>query len=354
MADRLRRPMRAPAAARQTVVVDHAFLGRRDDRAAGVGRVRPLGPPATAELLSVVRRGHRASCCSAWFGDWRGQRGVFRGGRRRPSPGARGAAAVAFAAGALVSAAIAFMVARGLLGIHPMRVIACRRCCSWRSRLPGSPSATRRGCSSIVPSAAARRRSQARAELADARIAALQARMQPHFLFNALNTIAALVRTDPAAAEATVEDLSAILRASLSRATRRCGRFATSCRSSAPSSASSSAVSARALPSSGRSRLRRSTPRAGAVAAAARGERDQARHRVAHRGRRVTVDASTTATRSRSTVADDGDGFARGLGRGDRTGQPAAAAGIALWRTAPPWPSSRVRAARDDDASGED
>ena len=56
---------------------------------------------------------------------------------------------------------------------------------------------------------------KARAELADARISALQARMQPHFLFNALNTIAALVKTDPDAAEATVEDLSAILRASL-------------------------------------------------------------------------------------------------------------------------------------------
>ena len=44
---------------------------------------------------------------------------------------------------------------------------------------------------------------------------ALQARMQPHFLFNALNTVAELVRSDPAAAEATVEDLSAILRAPL-------------------------------------------------------------------------------------------------------------------------------------------
>jgi LytS/YehU family sensor histidine kinase len=56
---------------------------------------------------------------------------------------------------------------------------------------------------------------KARAELSDARMSVLQARMQPHFLFNALNTIAELVRTDPEAAEATVEDLSAILRASL-------------------------------------------------------------------------------------------------------------------------------------------
>ena len=42
--------------------------------------------------------------------------------------------------------------------------------------------------------------------------------MQPHFLFNALNTVAELVRSDPAAAEATIEDLSGILRASLADA----------------------------------------------------------------------------------------------------------------------------------------
>jgi sensor histidine kinase YesM len=55
------------------------------------------------------------------------------------------------------------------------------------------------------------------AQLADARLAALQAQMNPHFLFNALNTVAALTRTDPRAAERTVENLSEVLRTTLEK-----------------------------------------------------------------------------------------------------------------------------------------
>jgi two-component system sensor histidine kinase AlgZ len=47
------------------------------------------------------------------------------------------------------------------------------------------------------------------------RITALQARIRPHFLFNSMNTIAALTRTNPAAAEQAVEDLADLFRASL-------------------------------------------------------------------------------------------------------------------------------------------
>lgn len=47
------------------------------------------------------------------------------------------------------------------------------------------------------------------------RIHALQARIRPHFLFNSMNTIAALTRTNPKAAEAAVEDLADLFRASL-------------------------------------------------------------------------------------------------------------------------------------------
>lgn len=51
---------------------------------------------------------------------------------------------------------------------------------------------------------------------ARARIEALQARIRPHFLFNSMNTIAALIRSRPDLAERTVEDLAELFRASLS------------------------------------------------------------------------------------------------------------------------------------------
>ncbi len=50
---------------------------------------------------------------------------------------------------------------------------------------------------------------------AEARLNALQARIRPHFLFNSMNTIAALTRSNPAAAEQAVEDLADLFRASL-------------------------------------------------------------------------------------------------------------------------------------------
>jgi two-component system sensor histidine kinase AlgZ len=54
-----------------------------------------------------------------------------------------------------------------------------------------------------------------------ARIRALQARIRPHFLFNSMNTIAALTRSSPERAEQAVEDLADLFRASLSDATAR-------------------------------------------------------------------------------------------------------------------------------------
>jgi len=50
---------------------------------------------------------------------------------------------------------------------------------------------------------------------ATARIEALQARIRPHFLFNSLNTVAALIAIRPELAERAVEDLSDLFRASL-------------------------------------------------------------------------------------------------------------------------------------------
>jgi len=50
---------------------------------------------------------------------------------------------------------------------------------------------------------------------ATSRVNALQARIRPHFLFNSLNTIAALTRREPGLAEEAIEDLADLFRASL-------------------------------------------------------------------------------------------------------------------------------------------
>jgi two-component system sensor histidine kinase AlgZ len=51
-----------------------------------------------------------------------------------------------------------------------------------------------------------------------ARLQALQARIRPHFLFNSMNTIASLTRSDPRLAEQVVQDFSDLFRASLTDA----------------------------------------------------------------------------------------------------------------------------------------
>ena len=50
----------------------------------------------------------------------------------------------------------------------------------------------------------------------EARIQALQARIRPHFLFNCMNIIASLTRTQPDLAEQAIEDLADLFRSSLS------------------------------------------------------------------------------------------------------------------------------------------
>lgn len=47
----------------------------------------------------------------------------------------------------------------------------------------------------------------------EARLAALQARIRPHFLFNSLNAVLSLVRSDPRRAERALEDLAELFRA---------------------------------------------------------------------------------------------------------------------------------------------
>jgi two-component system, LytTR family, sensor kinase len=60
-----------------------------------------------------------------------------------------------------------------------------------------------------------RGRDQLEARLAEARLQLLNVQLQPHFLFNALNTIAELVHEDPETADRMIAALSALLRRTL-------------------------------------------------------------------------------------------------------------------------------------------
>ncbi len=56
---------------------------------------------------------------------------------------------------------------------------------------------------------------EGRVQAADLRLGVLQAQVEPHFLFNTLASLRALVRQDPAQAEATLDALVAFLRATI-------------------------------------------------------------------------------------------------------------------------------------------
>ncbi len=56
---------------------------------------------------------------------------------------------------------------------------------------------------------------EARRVAAEAQLASLESRVQPHFLFNTLNSIAALVHDDPVRAEKMTTDLASLMRSSL-------------------------------------------------------------------------------------------------------------------------------------------
>src|SRR6266550_3558189 len=89
-------------------------------------------------------------------------------------------------------------------------------------------------CASVATSyaARARRREQEAAQLAvhsaqiethlaEAKLRLLQAQLNPHFLFNAFNTISAFTETDPKTARRIMERLATLLRSSLDHAGRQ-------------------------------------------------------------------------------------------------------------------------------------
>jgi two-component system sensor histidine kinase AlgZ len=52
--------------------------------------------------------------------------------------------------------------------------------------------------------------------LTEARLQALQARIRPHFLFNSINAVLSLIRSDPKRAEAALEDMAELFRVAMS------------------------------------------------------------------------------------------------------------------------------------------
>ena len=70
-------------------------------------------------------------------------------------------------------------------------------------------------CAAVLVAALVWRSAERAPAAANARLAELQSRIRPHFLFNTLNSAIALVRAEPAKAEAVLEDLSELFRSAL-------------------------------------------------------------------------------------------------------------------------------------------
>ncbi|ROZ72751.1 sensor histidine kinase [Ramlibacter sp. WS9] len=98
----------------------------------------------------------------------------------------------------------------GLYGCAMMALVATDNSAPWMaSAFAGALLAA-----ALVAALVLRAKGRAPADTA-ARLAELQARIRPHFLFNTLNSAIALVREDPARAEAILEDLSELFRHAL-------------------------------------------------------------------------------------------------------------------------------------------
>lgn len=134
--------------------------------------------------------------------------------------------AIALVAAALLSAAVAFMIVRAVLGT-PLPFVAIITTL-FVALLWTAGTTVMRATRTLYAHtrAEAEAAASARADAGEAQLVALQARMNPHFLFNALNTVASLVRTNPAAAERVTENLSGVLRMTLERSVSRMGTVA--------------------------------------------------------------------------------------------------------------------------------
>ena len=117
----------------------------------------------------------------------------------------------------VVTTVVAFVVASGVvrlvLGVvyHPALFAVVGAVAAMSSAILSSV---------LYGTLAAQRLRASEAAAVAAELRALRAQINPHFLFNALNTVAALVRTRPAEAERVVEDLADLFRYSLAASER--------------------------------------------------------------------------------------------------------------------------------------
>ncbi|HEV8263135.1 MAG TPA: histidine kinase [Burkholderiales bacterium] len=107
--------------------------------------------------------------------------------------------------------AVAVIVA-GELGVASLMVIA-----SWAVFTPGTPGLARSwfftAVATLLVLAYFNLRSRMLSPaLTEARLQALQARIRPHFLFNSINAVLSLVRSEPRRAETALEDLADLFR----------------------------------------------------------------------------------------------------------------------------------------------
>jgi two-component system, LytTR family, sensor histidine kinase AlgZ len=107
-------------------------------------------------------------------------------------------------------AGVALGMLAGLYGCGVLAFIGFTQDAPWLA----SAAAGAALAAALVAALVARARGRAPAS-ANARLAELQSRIRPHFLFNTLNSAIALVRAEPARAEAVLEDLAELFRSAL-------------------------------------------------------------------------------------------------------------------------------------------
>ena len=164
----------------------------------------------------------------------------------------------------------------------------------------------------------------------EAELRALQAQLNPHFLFNALNTLGYLMKAAPDRARSTLLDLTKLLRAVL----KRSGGDVVTLGQEIDLVESYLAIERRALrgplaPARGRASRAARPSRAAAPRPAPGGERDQARHRPAPGGRRDRREGLVRRRRHRrGRPPDRGGGQRRGSERDDGGRGPSAGPGL--------------------------